>query len=289
MNNLSFAVEDYIEQDLFLSTESHEKEETKNTEKKFKTIKIVFGIFCFLLLCELVFFKYITPCMSSPKLTISGQNYYSAEEIAKKLLPMNATSWLDFDVQKAVSILSSDVIIENVSVEKKFPDKILINIVERTPVAITMFSENGRTNSFCVDRSGVLFPCENGYKSTKNSLPIISGLPIEYMSYAKRIPAKYRSLIEQIAEISELPQNYFASISEICVRAKEYGNYELSLIPSQSKVKVLTDRALNEDALKYMMVVLDVVNKIGTDVSEIDLRYGAVAFRTKMDSLDAGE
>lgn len=227
--------------------------------------------------------------MSSPKLTISGQNYYSAEEIARKLLPMNATSWLDFDVQKAVSILSSDVIIENVSVEKKFPDKIMINIVERTPVAITMFSENGRTNSFCVDRSGVLFPCENSYKSTKNSLPIISGLPIEYMSYAKRIPAKYRSLIEQIAEISELPQNYFASISEICVRAKEYGNYELSLIPSQSKVKVLTDRALNEDALKYMMVVLDVVNKIGTDVSEIDLRYGAVAFRTKMDSFEAVE
>jgi hypothetical protein len=105
----------------------------------------------------------------------------------------------------------------------------------------------------------------------------------------KRIPAKYRSLIEQIAEISELPQNYFASISEICVRAKEYGNYELSLIPSQSKVKVLTDRALNEDALKYMMVVLDVVNKIGTDVSEIDLRYGAVAFRTKMDSFEAVE
>ena len=30
MNNLSFAVEDYIEQDLFLSTDSHEKEETKN-------------------------------------------------------------------------------------------------------------------------------------------------------------------------------------------------------------------------------------------------------------------
>ena len=57
------------------------------------------------------------------------------------------------------------------------------------------------------------------------------------------------------------------------------------MIPSQSKVKVLTDRALNEDALKYMMVVLDVVNKIGTDVSEIDLRYGAVAFRTKMEAL----
>ena len=55
------------------------------------------------------------------------------------------------------------------------------------------------------------------------------------------------------------------------------------MIPAQSKVKVLTDRALNEEALKYMMVVLDVVNKIGTEVSEVDLRYGSVAFRTKLD------
>ena len=112
-------------------------------------------------------------------------------------------------------------------------------------------------------------------------LPIVSGLPVEYMSKGMRIPAKYRPLIDQISKISGLPQHYFASLSEICVLPKDSGNYELALIPSQSKVKVLTDRALNEDALKYMLVVLDVVNQIGTDVAAVDLRYGSVSYITR--------
>ena len=78
-----------------------------------------------------------------------------------------------------------------------------------------------------------------------------------------------------------MPQQYFASISEICVIPKNSGNYELALIPAQSKVKVLTDRALNEDALKYMMIVLDVLNQLGSDVSEVDLRYGSVSYKTR--------
>ena len=64
-------------------------------------------------------------------------------------------------------------------------------------------------------------------------------------------------------------------------KPKEYGNYELALYPSQAKVKVLSDRNLNEDALQYMMVVLDVVNSIEPEVSEIDLRYGAVSYRRR--------
>ena len=76
---------------------------------------------------------------------------------------------------------------------------------------------------------------------------------------------------------------FSASLSEICVLPKDSGNYELALIPSQSKVKVLTDRALNEDALKYMLVVLDVVNQIGTEVevAAVDLRYGSVSYITR--------
>ena len=101
------------------------------------------------------------------------------------------------------------------------------------------------------------------------------------MSQGMRIPSKYRPLIDQINKIRSLPQKYFASISEICVLPKESGSYELALIPSQSKIKVLTDRALNEDALKYMIVVLDVVNKFGTDVAEVDLRYGSVSITTR--------
>ena len=221
------------------------------------------------------------PSFSSPKVTVSGQKLYTAEEIAEKLLPMNSTNWVNFNVGEAVALLSSESGIDNVVVEKKFPDRIYINVVEREPVAITFIADDGYTSPVQIDRNGVLFPVKDKTLVDSNVIPIISGLPVEHMSGGMRIPSKYRPLIEQISKINSLGKNYFAGISEICVLPKDTGNYELALIPSQSKIKVLTDRALNEDALKYMMVVLDVVDKIGSDVYEIDLRYGSVSCKIR--------
>ncbi len=250
-------------------------------EKKLRAIKIVFGILCFFLVAELVIYKYVMPAFSSPKVTVSGQKLYTAEEIAEKLLPMNSTNWLNFNVSQAVSILSSEPGFDNVMIEKKFPDRIFINVVEREPVAVTFVMDDGYTNPVQIDKNGVLFPVKDRAVVDSNLIPIISGLPVEHMSGGMRIPSKYRPLIEQIYKISSLGKNYFAGISEICVLPKDTGNYELALIPSQSKVKVLTDRSLNEDALKYMMVVLDIVNKLDTDVYEIDLRYGSVSCKIR--------
>lgn len=276
MSDLSLSADDYL--DDFFNDEKIEQKKV-NSEKKIKIVKIVFFILCFLLLGEFVVYKYIMPSFSNPKVTIYGQKQFSAQEIAEKLLVMNSSNWFDFDVDMATAILASEPAVETVSVEKKFPDRILINIVERNPVAITFVANNGYTSPIEIDKNGVLFEVKNN--QSLNSLPIISGLPIEYISNGMRIPQTFRPLIEQIAKIQAGSQQYFASISEICVLPKEYGNYELALIPSQSKIKVLTDRALNEEALKYMMIALDVVNQLDTDVSEIDLRYGSVSYRTK--------
>lgn len=282
MSDMRVLVSDeYLDKDYFLEDDLSINEEEDRSEKKIKVIKILFCVLCLLLIGELVVYKYVMPCFSSPKVTVSGQAAYSAEEIARMLLPMESSNWLDFDVNQAVAIISSEAGIEHVAVEKRFPDKILINLEERKPVAVTLVVENGKTSAMQIDKNGVLFPGRMNAISDTNEVPIVSGLPVEYMSKGMRIPSKYRPLIDQITKISDLPQKYFASISEICVLPKEYGNYELALIPSQSKVKVLTDRALNEDALKYMMIVLDVVNQIGTDVSEVDLRYGSVSYRKK--------
>ena len=281
MSDVSLLVsEEYLENDFFLS-EEYEGSNDK-AERKIKFIKVIFCVLCFALLCELVIYKYVMPSFSSPKVTVTGQKDYTAEEIARMLLPMNSTSWFDFDVEQAVSLLSSEAGIEHVSVEKKFPDKIYVNVTEREPVAVTFVMDGGHTAPVQIDKNGVLF---SGKKNAANEqeaiLPIVSGIPVEYMSKGMRIPAKYRPLIDQISKISEMPQHYFASVSEICVLPKDSGNYELALIPAQSKVKVLTDRALNEDALKYMLVVLDVVNQIGTDVAAVDLRYGSVSYITR--------
>ncbi len=251
--------------------------EEENNGKKIKIIKIVFCILCFFLVAELVIYKYIIPCFDSPKVTVNGQKSYTGEEIAVKLLPMNSSNWLNFDVEGAVSILSSEPGFEKVSVEKKFPDKIYIDVVEREPVAVTFIDEEGYSNPMQIDKSGVLFPIKNKEVLETGGIPIISGLPVEHMTGGMRISTKYKPLIEQVTKIRGMKQNYFAGLSEICVIPKEIGTYELALIPAQSKIKVLIGRTLNEDSLKYMMVVLDVVNLLDTEVSEVDLRYGSVS------------
>lgn len=282
MNNIGLSVENYTDQDLFISPKDvNDIKEDNVAEKKFTVIKIIFCVLCFLLICELVCYKYIMPSLKSPAISVSGHKMYTAEQIGEKLSQMSFSNWFDFDVNQAVAILSSESGIDNVMVEKKFPDKINIRISERVPVALTFISEGGKTSPINVDRNGFLFTSSNKGMVNDKIIPIISGLPVEYMASGRRIPATYRTLIEQIALISELPQNYFASISEISVISKDAGNYELVLIPSQSKVRVLTDRTLNEDALKGMMIALDVINQLGTDVSEVDLRYGAFSYRRK--------
>lgn len=273
-DDLKFNVGDSVSSEIKL------EKDTKG-DRKIKIIIITFIVLCILLLGELIVYKYMLPSFASPRVTVSGQKVYTPEEIAAKLIPMNCSTWFDFDVDKAVSLISSEPGIDRVTVEKKFPDKIYIDVVERQPVAVTCVIENGYSYPMQIDKNGVLFPLKDSSVLSSNVIPIISGLPIEQMSGGMKIPSKYKTLIEEISNIAATNKSYFASLAEICVIPKEFGNYELALIPAQSKIRVLTDRSLNEDALKYMMVVLDVVNLLDEEVTEVDLRYGSVSCKIK--------
>ena len=120
-----------ITESVTLSSFDADKKEDSG-DKKIKIIKAVFGILCFFLVAELVIYKYVMPAFSSPKVTVSGQKIYTAEEIAEKLLPMNSTNWVNFNVGEAVALLSSESGIDNVIVEKKFPDRIFSRYDQRS-------------------------------------------------------------------------------------------------------------------------------------------------------------
>lgn len=254
--------------------------ETKTHTIKTKVIVIVFFVLCAIFLVELILYKFALPSMRQPKIILSGATRISETRATELLSPVKNDTWFSFDVEKAASIISSLPIVESVSVSKRFPDTIFISVVERESVALTFAEIGGKSRALSIDKNGVLF-YDASVETQSYALPIVSGMPIEHLSEGMRIPAKYRALIEQISEIKNIDEKYFASLAEICVLPKEYGNYELMLIPAKTQTRVLTDRALNEDALQYMMVVLDVVSSIEPNVSLIDLRYGSVSYRTR--------
>lgn len=256
----------------------HKKKYDK--DKKLKVLKIIVAIIAILIVMEILMYLLFIPCFSKPVVFYSGIENLNQSELNKNLENMLESPWIKFNVSEASSKLLSLSSIENVTITKTFPNKINIEILERKAVAKTLMNVGGCSVAIQIDKNGVLF--SNGTsKINDSSVPLISGLPLENLSEGMRLPSKYRSLMSEISDIKSLPQKYFASLSEIQVVSKEYGNYELVLYPIKTHVKVLTDRSLNEDALKYMMVVLDVVNSIEPNVAEVDLRYGSVSYVTR--------
>ena len=256
---------------------AHAKEEKKDGKVVFfKVIAILFMIF---LGIEAVIYAFLVPCFGIPRVEYKGLETISSDLLEEKLEPMATDSWNKFNPSRAVALLSTVSGIESVSVDKKFPDQVVISVRERVAVANSIVFENGRSKSVQIDENGVVFTANSDALAQDTSIPLVTGIPSENLVEGMRLPSKYRVLMEQISQIRSLPQKYFAVISEIQIVPKEFGNYELALYPAFSKVRVLTDPQLNEDAIKCMMVVLDVVNSIEADVSEVDLRYGSVSYK----------
>ena len=245
--------------------------------------KIVVLILIVLLALEAVFYTMVIPCLAPVKVQFSGLKTIPSSLLMQKLEDMGTVTWIEFDSGRAVDALSSFSCIESVGVDKIFPDKVVITIKERQAVAKTIMNINGRSTTVQISENGVLFT-NTASVSADPDIPLISGLPVEGMQLGMRFPSKFRPLMAQVAAIGALPQKYFSAISEIQVMQKEYGNYELVLYPVQGQrnhVKVLADRSLNEEALTRMLVILDVVNSIELNVSEIDLRYGSISYKAE--------
>ena len=250
---------------------THEK--TDNKAKILKILVIVLSIF---LVLEAVIYTVVMPCLSSAKITFVGLNSISQEEILSQCGISESVSWMNFDTAGFANKLSTNYAIENVTVEKKFPDQILVKVTERKPVCFSLVNLNGKTVPIQIDKNGVVFSVGEGMIS--NSMPLVTGMEVSVISEGVTVPQKYRALLDQINEISNINPVYFNALSEIRIIPTDYGSFELMLYPMQSKTRFLMDRTLTEETLQYMMVILDIIGSMESDVREVDMRYGTVSY-----------
>lgn len=266
---------------MFTSFEEYKKTEKKKTDSKGRALKVLFVVLLSLLFIEAIIYLFILPCLNSVNVKISGFSNYTEQQIKNSCGDKLNANFLKFNRVQVQSIIASIPGIEDVKVVKRFPDRVFIKITERQPVAFTFINCGERTVPIQIDRNGVLFPVNSQKLPNDGSIPIISGVPVENIPEGMRLPSKYQLLIDQIAKIQSINKKYFAAVSEIHVVPREYGNFELVLIPLKSHLRVLSDRILSEEILQKMMVTLDVVNGLDKDVDVIDLRYGSISYHSK--------
>ncbi len=252
--------------------------EVKSKDKKFLILRICLYVILAVMVIYVVLNMLVIPSLADVRIQFKGAKTVTAQQLNAKFQEMESTTWMKFDSEKAATLFGSIPDVESVTIDKHFPDMVVVTIKEREIVAKTIVEIGGRSMNMEIDRNGVIFASNNKSCESDSSVPLVTGIPFVEVQNGVRMPETYRDLMEKIRNIRSLSSNYFASLSEIQVVSKDYGGYELVLFPLHSKVRVLADQNLNEDTLKYMMVALDIVNSIQPDANMIDIRYGGVSF-----------
>lgn len=262
----------YVYTEFSSSTKSVSREDSKA-----RLLKLLVIVLTVVLVIEALLYAVVFPCFSSVKITVSGLETLEPNTLIKQS-GMNVTgSWVGFDTAEFVSRLESLSAVESVSAEKKFPNQVIVRVNERKPVAVSLLNCDSKSVLVQIDKNGVIFTVDKACNA--DGLPIITGLDINESNIGLQIDSKYWALTEQLSQIAEVCPVYLSALSEINVVPTVYDSYELVLYPIHSRTRILADRALDEELLQKMMVILDVSNFMDSGFSEVDMRYGCVSYR----------
>jgi cell division protein FtsQ len=96
-----------------------------------------------------------------------------------------------------------------------------------------------------------------------------------------RLPAALTPLLEEIEKIKTASPELLGAVSEIRINRKPFDGFDLILYPLHNPVKVRLEHTINEDTLRYVMLLLDVFESEDTMPEEIDFRSGVASYTVK--------
>ena len=256
---------------------------SQNSESfRFRILKGSLFLIISALIFELVFYFVILPSISNARimLNLNASSLTEREVVAMMKLNKDA-KWINVDARKIEARLMDNALLEKASVSKRFPDKLLVDIVERQPVAVSFANIKGKVIPLEIDKEGVVFRI--GWNEKVPLLTIISGLNFQNPKVGMKLSYKLVSLFNRLDAISKTNPILLSSISEIKIREKKFGDYDLIMYPIHTKVKVFTNKDFTDKTLNRMMLVLDIIHgeKVARELEYIDIRGTNVVYRWK--------
>jgi len=269
--------------------------------EKFLKVFIVLAIVC--MAGEMVWLLGISPFRPFSRINISGgetHSYWaktetplyfgiSREEILSKAGIGDAASYFSSDVKAMENALMEIPSFESVRVLKYFPGRLHIVLEGRRPVATALASFNGQTIPVLFDSYGVIFETagtgssgnrQAGNLSAYGTLPVVSGLIIDDPYPGMKLPALFVPFLKDLEKISLSSPLLLSTVSEFRISRKAFDGFDLVVYPAHKKIKVLLSE-LNEDMLRYALLMVDVLSVRGGGIDTLDFRSGIASYIPK--------
>jgi cell division protein FtsQ len=245
-------------------------------------IRLIILIVC-VLGAELVWLFGITPLMPLSVVEVGG-----IPGVEKSFLLAQAgigehSSYLTVNTAAAEKTLESLYQVESAHVIKHYPDTVQIYLEPRRPAALSLVQVDGKILPVFFDKHGVVIRIggEIPGGAAASSVPIISGLLFDNVVPGMKQDVMYESLFTRLEWLNASAPELLAAVSEIRVNRKAYNGFDLVLYPVNSTIKFRVEAELNEDVLRYMILMIDVFARTGLDVDEVDLRSGTASYVVK--------
>jgi cell division protein FtsQ len=243
-----------------------------------------------LLLTELLWLLGIRPCLPLYRVEITDIPGIERETILTWAGIEKKSSFFSINKERAELSLRSLPQIESALVEKVFPDGLRIILTERSAVAMSLVRLDGRLVPVYFDREGILIRIGNdaggrskkaGNRAQEGTVPLISGLVLDEPVLGMRLPVSFASFLANLEKIYAATPVLLQAISEIRIKRKAYESFDLVLYPVHHTIRVRTGSDINEEMLRYIMLMLDVLNTKKMNVEEIDFRAGMASYIIK--------
>jgi len=256
--------------------------------EKFFRVFIVIAVLC--LGGELVWLLGITPFRPFSRIEISGNTSLGRNEILDTAGITGTSSYFSTNTSTAEKALASLASLESVRVFKHFPDRLQIVVEGRKAVASALAAVNtggsagtdGRTVPVLIDSQGVVFQVgwDENDETLPHLLPVVSGLVIEDPVPGMRLPAMFNSLFGELEKIEISAPELLAAVSELRINPKSFDGFDLILYPVYKKIKVRIPE-LNEDLLRYTLLMVDVLAAKEPGIDTLDFRGGIASYIPK--------
>ena len=244
-----------------------------------KALKVIIVIAVLVLGGKMIWLMGVTPFRPLSRIDIAGYSGIPREQILAAAGITGTSSYFSVDVQAMERALMNFPVLQSVGVFRHFPDRLQIVLEERRPVAVAFASAGGRTVPVFFDSQGVIFRVGAAAVSFP-PLPVVSGFLIEDPVPGMRLPAMFGPFFRQLESIGTTAPELLMAVSEIRINPQPFDSFDLMLYPIHKRVMVRVNE-LNEDTLRYTLLMVDVLAAREPRIASIDFRSSIASYILK--------
>jgi cell division protein FtsQ len=244
--------------------------------ERFIKIFIVIAAIC--LGAELIWLLGVSPFMPFTKIDITGIDGVARAKILSIAGIGDTSSYFSTDTKEIENALMGFSSIESARVFKFFPGRLRIVLEGRKPVAFALAASEHGTVPVVFDSQGVIY--EVGGKGLPDFYPVVSGLVIEDPVPGMRLPGLFIPFLKELEKIEMSSPELLSAVSEFRINRKLYDGFDLFLYPAHKKIKVRMSE-INEDLLRYALLMVDVLSSRESGINTLDFRSGIASYLPK--------